>query len=271
MADLLAQNPVISGSLALLNLNISCYNSLANANSRSEVLDQDHEVIHNDIIYIRIENTTAITCFETTQFTVQILENPVVEPIVNTSSSRLLTDCYIDSNSDGFFNLNDIYDDIITSGNTNYTLEFYLSENDAEQEINTINSIYYAVNDTEEIFVTVTNETNCKSITNFFVNPNCYDTVVDVSNIYFPEFFTPNNDLANDTWNVRGISVAVQQTAIMYIFDRYGKLLYYFRPGQTAGWDGTYRGKLMPSNDYWYKMEISEEQTFSGSFSLTRR
>jgi gliding motility-associated-like protein len=250
---------------------VSYHISFENATTNTNSIDPNYTLTSGQAtIYVRIENASNTVCFETTEFAVQILENPIVEPFVNTPSSRLLTDCYIDSNNDGFFDLNDIYDEIITSGNTNYVLEFYLSENDATQEINSIDPIYYTEN-AEELFVTITNDNGCKSITNFFVNPECYDTVVDISNIYFPEFFTPNNDLTNDTWNVRGISVAVSQTAIMYIFDRYGKLLYYFRPGQTVGWDGTYRGKQLPSSDYWYKMEISKGQTFLGSFSLIRR
>ncbi|MEM6684302.1 MAG: T9SS type B sorting domain-containing protein [Bacteroidota bacterium] len=219
-------------------------------------------------IFVRVEDV-ATNCFETTQFAIEILAIPSVQPMVNSPSTRLLTDCAIDADSNGFFDLNDAYP-LIISGNTSYAVEFFLSEADAEQEINTIDPIFYAVNSVQEIFVTVTNDNGCKSITNFFVDPACYDTVVDITNISFPGFFTPNNDTANDTWNVQGISSRVQQTSIMYIFDRYGKLLFYFRPGQIQGWDGMYQGRLMPSSDYWYKFETAEGRTFTGSFSLIR-
>lgn len=252
------------------NVNVSYHASADDALNNVDAISTNFTLTSGQsTIFIRVESIET-SCFETIQFIIEILQNPVVEPMVNSPSARLLTDCYIDSNSNGYFNLNDSYAQIIMTGNTSYSLEFYLSETDAEQEINSIDPIYYATNDTQEIFVTVTNGNGCKSITNFFVDPDCYETVVDIANISFPGFFTPNNDMANDTWNVRGISIAVQQTAIMYIFDRYGKLLFYFRPGQTQGWDGTYRGKLMPSNEYWYKFQTSEGQTFSGSFSLIR-
>jgi gliding motility-associated-like protein len=252
-------------------VNISYHASADDANNDVNDIDTNFMLTSGQAtIHIRIENT-GTDCFDTTQFTIQVLDNPLVEPMVNSPSARLLTDCYIDGNTDGYFDLNTIYDQIITNGNTSYSLEFYLSEDDAQQEINTIDAIYYAVNNTEEIFVTVTNDNDCKSITNFFVDPDCYNSIIDIGNIYFPQFFTPNNDMINDTWNVRGVSVAVQQTAIIYIFDRYGKLLYYFKPGQTQGWNGTYRGKQLPSTDYWYKMETLEGQTFSGSFSLIRK
>ncbi|MFK7749174.1 MAG: T9SS type B sorting domain-containing protein [Kordia sp.] len=252
------------------NITVSYHDSLADAETSTNSLNTNYTIpAVQATIYIRVENNDT-NCFETTQFTIQSFENPIIEPFVNSPSIRLLSDCYINTNLEGYFDLNDIYSEIITDGNTDYTLEFFLSENNAELDINSIDPIYYATGNTEEIFVTVTNTNGCKSITNFFINPDCYDTVVDISNIYFPDFFTPNNDFINDTWNVEGISVAIQQTSIMYIFDRYGKLLFYFRPGQIEGWDGTYRGKPMPSNDYWYKFQTLEGQTFSGNFSLIR-
>ncbi|MBT8278052.1 MAG: T9SS type B sorting domain-containing protein, partial [Bacteroidia bacterium] len=64
--------------------------------------------------------------------------------------------------------------------------------------------------------------------------------------IDYPLFFTPNGDGYHDTWNIAGI--ATQPSAKIYIFDRFGKLLKQLSPtGQ--GWNGTYNGALMPSDD----------------------
>jgi hypothetical protein len=38
-----------------------------------------------------------------------------------------------------------------------------------------------------------------------------------------PKFFTPNGDGNNGTWNIK--SIFTQPSAVIYIFDRYGKLL----------------------------------------------
>ena len=46
-----------------------------------------------------------------------------------------------------------------------------------------------------------------------------------VSVIGFPKFFTPNQDGFNDTWQVYGVSSQFQPKSVIYIFDRYGKLL----------------------------------------------
>ncbi len=90
----------------------------------------------------------------------------------------------------------------------------------------------------------------------------------------YPKYFTPNGDGFHDTWSL--INIENQPGAQIYIFDRYGKLLKQLRPG-GAGWDGTYNGKIMPSSDYWFRVEFNEprdpnmrRRVFAGSFSLIR-
>ena len=88
--------------------------------------------------------------------------------------------------------------------------------------------------------------------------------------IDYPRFFTPNGDGYNDLWNIKGISN--QQEAKIYIFDRYGKLLKEIRPS-GRGWDGTYNGNLMPTNDYWFTLyyrdpATGENKQLSAHFTL---
>jgi gliding motility-associated-like protein len=90
----------------------------------------------------------------------------------------------------------------------------------------------------------------------------------------YPLFFTPNNDGYNDTWQIFGIGS--QYDAKIYIFDRYGKLLKQLSPN-GPGWDGTYNGELMPSNDYWFTIDYRElgesegaQKQFKAHFSLKR-
>ncbi|MDC3260665.1 T9SS type B sorting domain-containing protein, partial [Winogradskyella sp.] len=92
-------------------------------------------------------------------------------------------------------------------------------------------------------------------------------TVID-----YPKFFTPNGDGNNDTWNIRGINT--QPAAVIYIYDRYGKLLKQLSP-TSPGWDGTFNGNRMPSSDYWFTIEYfepiaNEARTFTAHFSLKR-
>ncbi|ARV09106.1 hypothetical protein BTO05_05445 [Winogradskyella sp. PC-19] len=92
-------------------------------------------------------------------------------------------------------------------------------------------------------------------------------TVID-----YPKFFTPNGDGNNDTWTIRGIDS--QPAAVIYIHDRYGKLLKQLSP-TSPGWDGTYNGNNMPSSDYWFTLEYNEpindeRRTFTAHFALKR-
>ena len=86
----------------------------------------------------------------------------------------------------------------------------------------------------------------------------------------YPLYFTPNGDGNNDTWNIEGIG----DSAVIYIYDRYGKLLQQLNP-DGDGWDGTYNGKVMPTDGYWFIVEYDEQSTgvrreFKAHFSLKR-
>ncbi|WP_299112964.1 T9SS type B sorting domain-containing protein [uncultured Winogradskyella sp.] len=98
---------------------------------------------------------------------------------------------------------------------------------------------------------------------------NCGITEELVSVIGFPKFFTPNNDDDNDFWQVNGISNQFQANSLIYIFDRYGKLLAKLDP-LGPGWDGTYNGAKMPSSDYWFRVKLQDGRTFTSHFSLKR-
>jgi gliding motility-associated-like protein len=85
-----------------------------------------------------------------------------------------------------------------------------------------------------------------------------------------PKFFTPNGDGYNDKWNI--FSLKDQPKVKISIFDRYGKLLILITP-YGAGWDGTYNGENLPSSDYWFLVEYTENginKTFKSHFTLKR-
>ncbi|WP_405296877.1 T9SS type B sorting domain-containing protein [Algibacter sp. Ld11] len=95
-----------------------------------------------------------------------------------------------------------------------------------------------------------------------------------ISVINIPKFFTPNGDGFNDTWQPLGISREFQTDVSIYIYDRYGKLLNILDPF-GPGWDGTFKGNVMPSSDYWYAVAFQEifsdkHRQFKGHFTLKR-
>ena len=90
-----------------------------------------------------------------------------------------------------------------------------------------------------------------------------------IQTITYINYFTPNGDGYNDRWN---IYLPTEYEAVITIYDRYGKLLKQISP-ETTGWDGIFNGELMPSTDYWFKVEYTEDNTrkeFKSHFSLKR-
>ncbi len=90
----------------------------------------------------------------------------------------------------------------------------------------------------------------------------------------FPKFFTPNNDGYNDTWNILGIDAAIFTESIIYIYDRYGKLLANFS-AFDIGWNGMYNDNQVISSDYWYAAQMvhidGNISEYQGHFSLIRK
>ena len=92
---------------------------------------------------------------------------------------------------------------------------------------------------------------------------------IQVAVLGIPHYFSPNGDGYNDYWNVKGVSSEFNHLSIIYIFDRFGKLLKQI--GATGlGWDGTFNAKEMPADDYWYTIEFEDGRNAKGHFTLKR-
>jgi len=98
---------------------------------------------------------------------------------------------------------------------------------------------------------------------------NCGIVQEIVSVIGFPKFFTPNNDSYNDTWQVFGLSSQFQPNSVIFIYDRYGKLLKQLDP-TSIGWDGTFNGRNLPNSDYWFHVTLEDGRVFRSHFTLKR-
>ena len=85
----------------------------------------------------------------------------------------------------------------------------------------------------------------------------------------FPKLFTPNGDGYNDTWNIK--CLIDDPTAVVSIFDRYGKLIFQFKPSRTA-WNGTFNGSMLAATDYWFVVKYTNdngvEAQYRSHFSL---
>ncbi len=84
---------------------------------------------------------------------------------------------------------------------------------------------------------------------------------------YYPNFFTPNDDGANDYWQIP--NSVFEPSMRINIFDRYGKLMARIDP-KGLGWDGNYNGYQAPSTDYWFVVERANGKVYRGHFAMKR-
>ena len=69
-----------------------------------------------------------------------------------------------------------------------------------------------------------------------------------------PNAITPNNDGINDLWTIAGISDF--QSAQVNVYDRWGQVVLK-SIGYTQPWDGTNKGKFLPTGTYYYVIELN--------------
>ena len=150
------------------------------------------------------------------------------------------------------FDSNQIIEVIAVGGSGNYE---YQLDGGAWQN----SSIFQNVTGCYEHIVKVRDSDGCSN------EPESSITILD-----YPKFFTPNGDGYNDFWNIKCLEY---QTAIISIFNRHGKLLRELKT-TSPGWNGTYNGKLLPTNDYWFVVTYFDDQgntkQFRSHFTLRR-
>ena len=84
--------------------------------------------------------------------------------------------------------------------------------------------------------------------------------------LFIPKYLTPNDDGYKDTWEIIDRNNVIKD---VYIFDRYGKLLKHII-GNSVSWNGTYNGKILGTNDYWYLINLRTGEQLKGHFTLKR-
>lgn len=89
-----------------------------------------------------------------------------------------------------------------------------------------------------------------------------------VNVIGYMKFFTPNQDGINDRWRLLGTDRDNRLIKRIVIFDRFGKMLQVLSPYDS--WDGSNNGKNLPSNEYWFRLELLDGSSFKSHFTLKR-
>ena len=302
--DLSPQTPLILGTQSPSNFSVYYYENMDDAEAGNNPLNLRLTVVDTKSIIAKIVNNST-QCVNYTSFDITV--NPL--PIVDIPKQVICLDNLPLIVSAETFNIGDTYlwstgqtrSEIIINTIGNYSVTVTTAKG-------CVNSSNFEVIISEAAtieFTEVLNFTDPNSITvnlddgigdyrfkldngplqvsNFFnyvtlgyhtitvVDLNgCRETTKEILVINAQKFFTPNNDSYFDTWNIVGIETL--PGSIIYIFDRYGKLLINLNHN-SGGWDGTYRGYEMPATDYWFLAKIktpTEEFEYKGHFTLKR-
>jgi len=299
----------ILGSQNSLNHSIFYYNNNTNAIDDVNRLNPNYTGVNGETIYTRLINNTT-GCFTISQFNLLIDPLPVIPvndeealcinnlPMAISADTGNPTDTYLwddgQTTPEVFYTQADLGAHSVTvtkSTGCFATKNFTLVES---QEANIDVTTSTSFTDPNSITVNVTGigdyvyildeaEGGQPQRSNVFENVTfgmhivtirdlngCMDVLREVTVFDIPKFVTPNNDGRFDTWHIIGISQL--PGTVVYIYTRHGKLLSIL-PHTAIGWDGTYNGENMPTDDYWYSADVIQDGVsfnLKGHFTLKR-
>ena len=302
--NLLEQNSSIIGSQNPNSFTVTYYNDPVLAEEGIDILEPNsYNAFNGETITARVENNIT-GCFSLVDFSIIINPKPSVNipdqvvclnnlPLVVSAETSTASDTYLWSTNETTSEIEitaiGTYSVTVTSEfgcMTSSTFNVTESESAIIDFIETLdfsdpNNITVTVNGIGEYLYQLNN--GSFQVSNVFENvPIGYNTITiidqngcdqvtqEVLVIDAPKHMTPNDDGDFDTWHIAGIETL--PGSIIYIFDRYGKLIKQLN-SSSLGWDGTYNGNKMPTSDYWFLAEIKQGTIafeFKGHFTLRR-
>ncbi|MDD7885976.1 T9SS type B sorting domain-containing protein [Flavivirga sp. 57AJ16] len=255
----------------LTNLNVSINNQLINVNcafNALTALDLSNnfnvtqlDCSHNNLcrLNLRNGNNSNITLMDfraNPDLNCVVVDNPsgnhsTWEPVTFSNYIASQNDC------SNFVNV-DTLDNVVT--NSSYTLPNLTNGNYFMQSGG--HGIQFNAGDiiTNSQTIYIYNETACDS------NESSFSVLIIEDAYYIPKYFTPNNDGRHDVWQVFDSNNSVKMT---HIFDKYGKLLKSLHPN-SQGWNGTFNGHPLNTDDYWYVVTLNSGEVIKGHFTLKR-
>ncbi len=301
--DLSTQDSAILNDQNPNEFSVTYFNSENDAIDNLNILDVDYIAFDSEVIYARMENNIT-GCFDITEFSIIINPLPIIDiedqviclndlPLIVSADTGNTLDTYLWSTNatSPEIEITEIGSYNVTVTNE-YGCENTRTFNVTESEsavIDVVETIDFS--DPNNITVTVNgigdylyqlNNLPFQS-SNVFVNvPIGYNTITIVDQngcaritrevlvIDTPKHMSPNDDGDFDTWHITGVETL--PGTVIYIFDRFGKLLKELRHN-TSGWDGIYNGNEMPTGDYWYVADVIQNGKrfqVKGHFALKR-
>lgn len=111
--------------------------------------------------------------------------------------------------------------------------------------------------------VVVTDQNSCTHTENIVLVPKYNECVNPVNT------FTPNGDDYNDTWVIENLQL--YPNARVEVFNKWGNLVH-SQQGVYEPWDGKSNGEILPSDVYYYIIDLynDQENKYTGSITIIR-
>jgi gliding motility-associated-like protein len=190
----------------------------------------------NQLVYVYAETGTTPNCLAESSFQVTVNNTPPA-PIAGTDSTYCST-----------YNLAPM-----TVTGTGGTFTWYTNAALSNQLDVGPTATPNQVNGTSVYYVTET--------VNGCMGPaDAVTIIIEDCEIIVPTAFTPNDDNANDTWEIVGLDEIYKDNQV-FVYNRWGGLIYQSEKGKysTHPWDGTYNGEKMPVASYYFIIDFNNE------------
>ncbi len=286
--DLSQQTTTVLNGQNPANFSVSYYDDNILAEEAEYELPLLYDAVDGQTIYVRVENNST-GCYALTQFTTTVNPKPIVDiedqviclnnlPLVVSANTNQSGDAYLWSTNETTpeIEITEIgtYSVTVTSPfGCETTRVFNVSEsetatieitetvdfsdpNNITVTVSGIGNYIYQLDDDEPQLSNIFNNVSIGYHTLKIIDLNgCAEVTKDIVVIDAPKFMTPNGDGYFDTWHITGVETL--PGTIIYIYDRYGKLLTQLT-SSSEGWDGRYNGNLMPTSDYWFLAKVKK-------------
>lgn len=299
--NLTQQDASILGGQNPNNFTVTYYLDLVLAEEGIDALASPYNAVTNEIIYARVENNIT-ECYDLTEFMVIVHSKPTIDlgdqvicldnlPLVVSANTNNPGDSYLWSTNENTpeIDITEIgtYSVTVTSDQgCTTTRVFTVSEsetatieitetvdfsdpNNITVTISGIGNYLYQLDDDDPQVSSVFENVSLGWHTITIIDLNgCAEVTKDIVVIDAPKFMTPNNDGYFDTWHITGVETL--PGTIVYIYDRYGKLLTVLK-STDKGWNGLYNGHVMPASDYWFVADVKKgniQFQVKGHFSI---
>ncbi|MEP5255270.1 MAG: choice-of-anchor L domain-containing protein [Winogradskyella arenosi] len=301
--DLTQQNASILGNQNPNLYTVSYHNTEIQAQENNSALETYYMAYDGEVIFARVENK-ATGCYSITSFSAIINPIPFIDlgdqvicinnlPLLVSANTNYSNDTYLWSTGEttpeiDITEVGNYWVTVTSEAGCETTKYFGVTESETAT-IETTEIIDFS--DPNNITVTISGIGNYlyqlddfePQESNHFENVamgyhtvniidlnGCANVTKEVLVVDIPKFFTPNGDGDFDTWHIVGIETL--PGTVINVFDRYGKHITQLTD-TSAGWDGIYNGKGMPTSEFWFVADIQRGGIafqVKGHFTLKR-